>query len=107
MFGRQRSGPCLCSYVREASHAGSWYSGSGRRLGESLCVMTNAAIEELPEPENPQNITAVIAPHAGYSYSGPTAAYAYRFLSPDAWPEGACGSKLAQRGLQPSGPLSR
>jgi AmmeMemoRadiSam system protein B len=31
-------------------------------------------------PPGDVNAKAIIAPHAGYQYSGPTAAYAYRLL---------------------------
>jgi len=68
--------------VREASHAGSWYSSNGRQLAQQLDewldqVPSNALAEGLlPLP----GARVVIAPHAGYAYSGPCAAWAYRSL---------------------------
>lgn len=64
--------------TRPASHAGSWYTDDVSELGSQLKKwMENA--EEAP-PHAPAR--AIIAPHAGYGYSGPCAAYAYRQLDP-------------------------
>ncbi|EXJ76100.1 uncharacterized protein A1O5_00608 [Cladophialophora psammophila CBS 110553] len=70
--------------VREASHAGSWYSGHGRQLSAQLdqwlSQVPEAAIipgvDGLPVP----GARVVISPHAGYAYSGPCAAWAYKCL---------------------------
>ncbi|GAA5837358.1 hypothetical protein JCM11251_004976 [Rhodosporidiobolus azoricus] len=70
--------------VRQASHAGSWYTDSGRKLDQQLSGWLAAT-------ENPQDgdalkeapvrgCKAIIGPHAGYSYSGPAAAFAYRSI---------------------------
>ncbi|CAL5870105.1 uncharacterized protein PFLUO_LOCUS4340 [Penicillium psychrofluorescens] len=67
---------------REASHAGSWYSDSTRTLTHQLDQWlaqvpdTMANVGSLPVP----GARVIIAPHAGYSYSGPCAAYAYKAL---------------------------
>ncbi|KAJ3022772.1 hypothetical protein HKX48_005248 [Thoreauomyces humboldtii] len=61
--------------TREASHAGSWYSSSAEKLSSELDGWL-AAVPETPPVQTP-NCRAIIAPHAGYSYSGPSAAYAY------------------------------
>ena len=55
--------------VRRASHANSWYSGSAPQLDRELSSWLSA-VTPLPAPAR-----AVICPHAGYSYSGPTAAH--------------------------------
>ena len=55
--------------VRRASHANSWYSGSASQLDRELSSWLSV-VAPLPSPAR-----AVICPHAGYSYSGPTAAY--------------------------------
>ncbi|EHY52558.1 hypothetical protein HRR83_006951 [Exophiala dermatitidis] len=70
--------------VREASHAGSWYSDNSRQLASQLDLWLSRVpekdilpgIEKLPVP----GARAVIAPHAGYAYSGPCAAWAYKCL---------------------------
>lgn len=61
--------------IREASHAGSWYSGSGSRLTSELDGWLEA-VTEGPQPGN----RVVISPHAGFAYSGPCAAWAYKSL---------------------------
>lgn len=63
---------------RRASHAGSWYSASAQSLRRSLKRWLEAAAtaphaHALPMP----GLRAVIAPHAGYSYSGRISAYAH------------------------------
>jgi len=58
--------------VREASHAGSWYIGDEEELDKQLAkFLDKATITD-------NAARAVISPHAGYSYSGPSAAYAYK-----------------------------
>jgi hypothetical protein len=65
--------------IREASHAGSWYTDNGEVLSEQLAGWLAAV-------EGPQGAVApsraIISPHAGYSYSGPTAAWAYHAINP-------------------------
>ncbi|CAF9906137.1 MAG: hypothetical protein HETSPECPRED_006073 [Heterodermia speciosa] len=67
---------------REASHAGSWYSDHkatlSRQLDEWLSQVpdTIEGVGSLPPPGS----RAIIAPHAGYAYSGPAAAWAYKSL---------------------------
>jgi len=65
-------------YVRAASHAGSWYSDKPRELGAQLDGWLATAREAAGAM--PTGIRGVIAPHAGYSYSGPTAAHAFARL---------------------------
>ncbi|TKA79120.1 hypothetical protein B0A55_02426 [Friedmanniomyces simplex] len=75
--------------TREASHADSWYSASKSQLNAQLdawlaavptpvkCIgprTEGQSITDLPVP----GARMIIAPHAGYSYSGPAAAWAYR-----------------------------
>ncbi|EST05245.1 MEMO1 family [Kalmanozyma brasiliensis GHG001] len=76
---------------RKASHAGSWYSSSPSQLRTQLTSWLSAVPTTLPSPlsvcqpspsSSPLTLPipgsrAIIAPHAGYSYSGPAAAYAY------------------------------
>lgn len=64
--------------ARRASHAGSWYSASRDTLTGQLDGWLDAASAcsdsswMLTQP-----LRAIIAPHAGYAYSGATAGYAY------------------------------
>lgn len=83
--------------TREASHAGSWYTDSKEKLDASLTNWLDAVdADALPHPlsvcehvPNTESLPlpvpkcrAVIGPHAGYSYSGPAAAYAYKCIDP-------------------------
>jgi AmmeMemoRadiSam system protein B/AmmeMemoRadiSam system protein A len=59
--------------VRRPAVAGSWYSNDPDELSEELRdYMAHAQNFNLPE------IVGLVSPHAGYVYSGPVAAYAYR-----------------------------
>jgi AmmeMemoRadiSam system protein B/AmmeMemoRadiSam system protein A len=62
--------------VREPRIAGSWYPGTEKALRKQLETFFDNA--EVKPPDG--KIRAVIAPHAGYVYSGQTAAYAYKPL---------------------------
>jgi MEMO1 family protein len=59
--------------VRPSPIAGSWYEGSPKALARAVDEYMDRA--ELPELEG--EVVAVIAPHAGHVYSGPTAGYAF------------------------------
>lgn len=65
--------------IRQASHAGSWYESDGHHLDEQL---SNWLGEATRRTDKRLNARAIIAPHAGYSYSGPTAAFAYQHIDP-------------------------
>ncbi|PNS21799.1 AmmeMemoRadiSam system protein B [Sphaceloma murrayae] len=76
--------------VRQASHAGSWYTSSGHQLSSQLegwlndvkkpvkgigsASATSVKHDTLPVP----GARIIIAPHAGYAYSGAAAAWAYK-----------------------------
>ncbi|KAI1871943.1 uncharacterized protein JN550_004146 [Neoarthrinium moseri] len=67
--------------TREASHADSWYVGDPGQLNKELdgylaTVPSSINESSLPIP----GAKVVIAPHAGYSYSGECAAWAYKCL---------------------------
>ncbi|RPA83979.1 UPF0103-domain-containing protein [Ascobolus immersus RN42] len=66
--------------VREATHAGSWYTKNGARLSKELDTWLGAVVDsEIAEEGTPvPGARVIIAPHAGYSYSGPAAAWAYK-----------------------------
>ncbi len=66
-------------YSRTAYHSGSWYSESLNDLDSELSsFLTTAKSETSP---NDQPLRGIICPHAGYSYSGPTAAHSYYHLT--------------------------
>ncbi|KAK2767685.1 hypothetical protein FQN54_003843 [Arachnomyces sp. PD_36] len=68
--------------AREATHAGSWYSDDGPALSRELDHYLDQVPDQieglgsLPVP----GARVIIGPHAGYSYSGPCAAFAYKSL---------------------------
>ncbi|XP_062117609.1 uncharacterized protein LOC133831362 [Humulus lupulus] len=63
--------------VRRPSHAGSWYSDNPKKLAEELeGWLRESGLAKSPE------VRGVIAPHAGYSYSGRAAAYAFGNIDP-------------------------
>ncbi|XP_049815318.1 protein MEMO1 [Schistocerca nitens] len=61
--------------VRRATHGGSWYSDSPEELRKQLDNWLNAA----DLTHGPAR--AIIAPHAGYQYSGACSGFAYRQVS--------------------------
>jgi MEMO1 family protein len=56
-----------------------FYPGSPRELAQNLSQLLGAAASTAPEHAVPK---AIIAPHAGYIYSGPIAASVYALLAP-------------------------
>jgi MEMO1 family protein len=67
--------------VRRAAVAGSWYPGDPVRLAADVDGLLAAAdLNPRHAPPDEAEIVALIAPHAGLTYSGTVAAYAYRLL---------------------------
>ncbi|KAK6508530.1 hypothetical protein TWF506_010617 [Arthrobotrys conoides] len=70
------------SGTRPASHAGSWYSNDKDTLDRELTGYLSSVpstidgVGDIPLT----GARVIIAPHAGYSYSGPAAAWAYKSL---------------------------
>jgi MEMO1 family protein len=62
--------------IRKSAIAGSWYPGNPRILKTDMMDFFNNAPEESVEGE----IVGLVAPHAGYIYSGQVAAYAYKLI---------------------------
>jgi AmmeMemoRadiSam system protein B len=60
--------------ARTALGAGRWFPGQR----EELARMVGRFIDEAKSTTLPGRIVSLIAPHAGYVYSGPVAGYAYR-----------------------------
>lgn len=67
--------------VRHPSHAGSWYSADGTALADELGAYLRA-VPSSASTHTTRAPRALIAPHAGYSYSGPAAAWAYKAVDP-------------------------
>ena len=63
--------------IRQPAVAGMFYPGNPRQLRADLEYMLDSAA--LPALD-PQSIKAIVVPHAGYIYSGPVAATAYKLL---------------------------
>ncbi len=61
--------------IREPQLAGTWYPGDAQALG--MAVDDYIASAETMAPQRLDRLKAVIAPHAGYRYSGPVAGSAY------------------------------
>lgn len=62
--------------VREPVVAGQFYPGDSRSLG----AMVDAMLADARGPELRGKLVGLQVPHAGYSYSGVTAAHAFRLL---------------------------
>jgi AmmeMemoRadiSam system protein B len=62
--------------MRRPAYAGSFYPAEKSQLGAQV-----SAFLSFPAAKAPKNLRAIIAPHAGYVYSGPTAGKAYGLLS--------------------------
>jgi len=66
----------FAAWAKDADLAGTWYSGNPKALRTELeNYLQNAAPEKIEG-----DILGVIAPHAGFRYSGPIAAYSYKAL---------------------------
>ncbi|KAI8065209.1 MEMO1 family [Gongronella butleri] len=62
--------------TRRATHAGSWYTDNKTELDRQL----DRFISDANDIGAQSNVKAIIGPHAGFAYSGPTAAYAYNCI---------------------------
>jgi hypothetical protein len=51
-----------------------WYSGDPQRLAQTV----DAYIENADPPDVAGKVVGLVAPHAGYQYSGPVAGYAFK-----------------------------
>jgi AmmeMemoRadiSam system protein B len=63
--------------VRQSVIAGSWYPGTQAGLTRTIDDYLSRVADE---PLVPGQLIGLICPHAGYAYSGPTAAHAYHQL---------------------------
>jgi len=73
--------------IREPAVAGTWYPANSGELRRMIQEFLDNVKEARPQEMLPQaegtsgKIYGIIAPHAGYDYSGQTAAYAFKQLS--------------------------
>ncbi len=66
--------------VRPAVWAGKFYPADPDELRRTISAL-NARAEKRPWTAPPGRLRALLLPHAGYIYSGPTAAHAHRVLA--------------------------
>ena len=77
------AGPVLASFgegdnmIRPPCCAGTWYPGSAKALAQTV----DDLLAQAPPLELSAKPVALVAPHAGYRYSAPVAAAAYRALA--------------------------
>ncbi|MGC9318945.1 MAG: AmmeMemoRadiSam system protein B [Armatimonadota bacterium] len=77
--------------VRRPAVAGQFYAGTSTELTRQIeeCFTHRLGPGSLPEvsDDGPRRIVGVISPHAGYVFSGPTAAHGYDALAADGRPD--------------------
>jgi AmmeMemoRadiSam system protein B len=71
----------MSEWVRPAAVAGRFYPDDAAALSTAIASYVRAADDARASPANPRP-KAVIAPHAGYVYSGPVAGYAFARVAP-------------------------
>jgi AmmeMemoRadiSam system protein B len=73
--------------IRKPTVSGMFYAGTARELEEQIewCYKHELGPGAIPRvnSKGPREIVAIVAPHAGYYYSGPVAAHAYKALADD------------------------
>lgn len=67
--------------VRPSALAGSWYPGDRTQLSTLVRSLLNEAHVKDEVKEKKNHVFALIAPHAGYRFSGTAAAHGYKLLS--------------------------
>lgn len=68
----------LAEEIRESAIAGTWYPASRKDLTDQI----RSFLDQVPSPARTGPPVALIAPHAGYAYSGQVAAHAYKQIGP-------------------------
>lgn len=66
--------------VRPAAVAGTFYPATEGALRGTVAGYLREAAPQVPEELRQRRPTALIVPHAGYRFSGPTAAYSFKLL---------------------------
>ncbi|UCC59142.1 MAG: AmmeMemoRadiSam system protein B [Candidatus Bathyarchaeum sp.] len=77
--------------MRPPAFAGSWYAGSSNRLRNQIEELFTHRLGpgSLPSvvKDGPRSVVGLVAPHAGYMYSGPVAAHGYYQIAKDGKPD--------------------
>jgi AmmeMemoRadiSam system protein B len=68
--------------IRKSAIAGTWYPGSASSLADTI----DGFLASVDVPPINGELKGLVSPHAGYSYSGGVAAYAYRQLETKTYP---------------------
>ena len=77
----QEEGKAMKEEVRRPAVAGSFYPADPKTLAQQV----RAFLSQAPQEEVPGEIVALVAPHAGYMYSGQVAAHAYKLIQGMKW----------------------
>ncbi len=85
------------SDVRPSPIAGTWYSADPDQLRSTV----DRYIENASIPALPGEVLALIAPHAGYRYSGPVAGHAFKTIKGNSYDHVLVISPLHQYHPQP------
>lgn len=85
------------SPARPSPIAGTWYSSNPEALRETI----RQYLDQADLPELPGEIVALVAPHAGYQYSGPVAGYAFKAVLGKSYDTVAMISPMHQYHPQP------
>ena len=75
--------------MRRPAVAGQFYPSDPEKLLEMIrWALSEVGVPKIPSPNptGPRNILTIVVPHAGYKYSGPTAASAFNCLAGDGRP---------------------
>jgi MEMO1 family protein len=83
--------------VRPSPIAGTWYSANPGQLQQTL----QAYLDEAHNPDLPGEVVALVAPHAGYIYSGSVAGHAFKTVSGRTYESVCVVSPMHQYDSQP------
>nr|CCA18601.1 memolike protein putative [Albugo laibachii Nc14]CCA20558.1 memolike protein putative [Albugo laibachii Nc14] len=70
----------MATRIRKATHAATWYIDDPSKLGPQLDAWLEDAVHEGKDARESKRVNGIIAPHAGFRFSGSTAAHAYCHL---------------------------
>jgi len=75
--------------VRKPIVANQFYEGSFDALDKQIseCFSSKFGPASLPNKKRDKNIFGIISPHAGYTFSGPCQAWAYKELAESTFPD--------------------
>ena len=75
--------------VRKPTVAGQFYEASSLKLEKQIsdCFTHDKGPGELPTKRGTKPLKAIISPHAGYTYSGPCAAWGYKEIAESKLPD--------------------